>query len=215
MAIGVLDLLPECVSAKYFLYHESIHKFQPGKLGALYEIALAAEKGYRWWYSGFYIHTCPKMRYKIDFKPQFVLDPETYVWKSLSTDVLELFDEKGYLHLSAPSSPALAAQEAKEGGEMSVDNGPSAASNDADDDDETPLFKSNMPGLPSVELMRRAPLDIIPVRVNAGIISAGDLFDWKHEEVDDPRCAKGMIAALVAAVGPELMMQWALDFRRP
>jgi arginine-tRNA-protein transferase len=67
VAIGVLDLLPNCVSAVYFLYHESVHKFQPGKIGALREIALAAEQGYQWWYSGFYIHTCPKMRYKVSF----------------------------------------------------------------------------------------------------------------------------------------------------
>lgn len=48
VAIGVLDLLPDCVSAVYFLYHESIHKFSPGKLGALREIALSLEGGYRY-----------------------------------------------------------------------------------------------------------------------------------------------------------------------
>lgn len=48
VAMGVLDLLPDCVSAVYFLYHESIHKFSPGKLGALREIALAIEGGYRY-----------------------------------------------------------------------------------------------------------------------------------------------------------------------
>lgn len=48
VAIGVLDLLPDYVSAVYFLYHESIHRFSPGKLGALREIALAMEGGYRY-----------------------------------------------------------------------------------------------------------------------------------------------------------------------
>lgn len=48
VAIGVLDLLPDCVSGVYFLYHESIHRFSPGKLGALREIALAIEEGYRY-----------------------------------------------------------------------------------------------------------------------------------------------------------------------
>ncbi|KAI2471776.1 arginine-tRNA-protein transferase [Annulohypoxylon bovei var. microspora] len=48
VAMGVLDLLPDCVSAVYFLYHESIHRFSPGKLGALREIALAMEGGYRY-----------------------------------------------------------------------------------------------------------------------------------------------------------------------
>lgn len=48
VAVGVLDLLPDCVSAVYFYYHESIHRFSPGKLGALREIALAIEGGYRY-----------------------------------------------------------------------------------------------------------------------------------------------------------------------
>ncbi|OAA67212.1 arginine-tRNA-protein transferase 1 [Niveomyces insectorum RCEF 264] len=100
VAIGVLDLLPQCVSAVYFLYHESIHQHSPGKLGALREIALAREGGYRWWYSGFYIHSCPKMRYKIDFSPQYVLDPETYAWDALDRDTLGIFDRKPYVSLS-------------------------------------------------------------------------------------------------------------------
>lgn len=56
VAIGVLDLLPHCVSGVYFLYHESVHQYSFGKVGALREIALAKEEGYRYWYAGFYIH---------------------------------------------------------------------------------------------------------------------------------------------------------------
>jgi arginine-tRNA-protein transferase len=56
VAVGVLDLLPECVSAVYFMYHENVHTHGFGKLGAMREIALAREEGYKWWYAGFYIH---------------------------------------------------------------------------------------------------------------------------------------------------------------
>jgi arginine-tRNA-protein transferase len=56
VAVGVLDLLPHCVSGVYFMYHESVHQHSFGKLGALQEIALAHERGYKYWYSGFYIH---------------------------------------------------------------------------------------------------------------------------------------------------------------
>ncbi|KAI1869353.1 uncharacterized protein JN550_005983 [Neoarthrinium moseri] len=227
VAVGVLDLLPHCVSAKYFLYHESIHRFQAGKLGALYEIALAEEKGYGWWYSGFYIHTCPKMRYKIDFKPQYVLDPDRHVWTALDKETLKLFDEKGYLHLSE-ASPEDSAVSSRNDSSMLDVSGEAAESlseekdddddgdddEDEDDDDDLPLLRSNMPGLPSMDLIQQAPLDIIPVRLTQGFISAGDLFDWDNEEVDDPKTAKGMVAELVAAVGLELMLQWALDFRK-
>jgi arginine-tRNA-protein transferase len=56
VAVGVLDLLPQCVSAVYFMYHEEVHRHGFGKLAAIREIALAKEEGYRWWYAGFYIH---------------------------------------------------------------------------------------------------------------------------------------------------------------
>lgn len=225
VAIGVLDLLPECVSAKYFLYHESIHKYQPGKLGALHEIALAAEKGYRYWYSGFYIHTCPKMRYKIDFKPQFVLDPDRYTWLPLDSENLKRFDEKGYLHLDGDetSRPSPDATSRAADTPMVVD-GESSNPNDGDgdedqdeeeeDDDSLPLLQSNMPGLPSMDILRQAPLDLIPVRLKQGVLSAGDLFQWADGDIDNAKTPKGMVAEIVAATGPQLLLQWALDFRR-
>ncbi|KAK9782909.1 putative arginyltransferase [Seiridium cardinale] len=222
VAVGVLDLLPECVSAKYFLYHESIHKLQPGKLGALHEIALAAEKGYRYWYSGFYIHTCPKMRYKIDFKPQYVLDPDRHIWVPLDSEVLKLFDGKGYLHLSDASQHPIEDQTGVEDTSTDLER-PSASDQDKEgdeeeeeeeEDDDKPLLKSNMPGLTSMEVLRQVPIDIIPVRLKQGVISASNLFEWEDEDITDSKTAKGMIAELVAATGPELLLQWALDFRR-
>ena len=99
VAIGVLDLLPDAVSSVYFLYDESIHLFTPGKLGALHEIALAYEEGYRWWYPGFYIHSCPKMRYKIDYAPQYILDPQSLQWDLLDKSVLSLLDKKPFVSL--------------------------------------------------------------------------------------------------------------------
>lgn len=101
VAVGILDLLPDCVSAVYFMYHESIHDWSPGKLGALREIALAMEGGYRWWYSGYYIHNCPKMRYKIDFSPQYILDPELPAsWDLLDKKALSVLDNKAYVSFS-------------------------------------------------------------------------------------------------------------------
>ncbi|KAK4243750.1 arginine-tRNA-protein transferase, partial [Corynascus novoguineensis] len=100
VAVGVLDLLPDCVSAVYFLYHESIHWLNPGKLGALREIALAREAGYRWWYPGYYVHNCAKMRYKIEYKPQYVLDPEDLRWYPLDKEALARFDSRHYVCFS-------------------------------------------------------------------------------------------------------------------
>jgi arginine-tRNA-protein transferase len=100
VAIGVLDLLPQCVSAVYFMYHESVHQHGFGKLGALREIALAKEDGYKWWYAGFYIHSCVKMRYKGDYSPQYMLDPDSYQWDPLDAELKKKLDERKFVSLS-------------------------------------------------------------------------------------------------------------------
>jgi arginine-tRNA-protein transferase len=100
VAIGVLDLLPQCVSAVYFMYHESVHQYGFGKLGALREIALAKEEGYRWWYAGFYIHSCIKMRYKGDYTPQYMLDPDSYDWDPLDDEMKKNLDSRKFISLS-------------------------------------------------------------------------------------------------------------------
>jgi arginine-tRNA-protein transferase len=110
--VGVLDLLPQCVSAVYFMYHESVHEHALGKIGALREISLANEEGYRWWYAGFYIHSCVKMRYKGEYAPQYVLDPETYAWDRLSDDVKKLMDVKKYVCLSKERAAPSGAEDA-------------------------------------------------------------------------------------------------------
>lgn len=217
VAVGVLDLLPDCVSAVYFYYHESIHRFSPGKLGALREIALAIEGGYRWWYPGFYIHTCPKMRYKIDFSPQQILDPDTLEWVELTNNVLKNFDDHGILHFQKteesvvendpPTDEGLTPMEVEEQKEEVF------TENDSDSDEETPLFTSNMPGIPSVDKMSRVDLDHIAVRVSRGYCYAGDLFDWHNETVSTEGSAKSMVAELVAAIGPELVNDICLDFK--
>jgi arginine-tRNA-protein transferase len=82
------------------MYHESVHEHALGKVGALREIALAKEEGYNWWYAGFYIHSCPKMRYKGEYTPQYMLDPESYGWDVLSDEVKRKLDANKYLSLS-------------------------------------------------------------------------------------------------------------------
>lgn len=100
IAMGVLDLLPHCVSGVYFLYHSDFQQWHFGKLSALREAALALEGGYQYYYMGYYIHTCTKMRYKGDYKPQHVLDPETYEWDPLDGELRELLEQKTYVSLS-------------------------------------------------------------------------------------------------------------------
>lgn len=225
VAMGVLDLLPECVSAVYFLYHESIRAFQPGKLGALREISLALEYGYRWWYSGFYIHSCPKMRYKVDYSPQYVLDPETLEWDLLNREALAIFDKKPYVSLSRERREREEGKiQAEQTAEVSsTPEQPGENSTDADgeeDDDDTAedtnaLFGSGMPGIPSLEEMEALDMGNVLIRsdYSDNYFVASQLLVWDTETIRD-RSLKGRIAELVAAIGPELRDQYCVDFRK-
>ncbi|PHH89351.1 hypothetical protein CDD83_6225 [Cordyceps sp. RAO-2017] len=213
VAIGVLDLLPDCVSSVYFLYHESIHKFTPGKLGALFEIALAMEDGYRWWYPGFYIHNCPKMRYKIDYSPQYILDPEALSWDRLDTETLSILDRKPFVSLSLERQAAIGRREQRvEARNQTEDQQPATASEDAElsdgeDNDHISLLQSDMPGIPSLEEMMEVDLDHIALKVypTGPLFETCDLVSWDAKTITDRTSLKASVADLVAALGPDLM----------
>ncbi|KPM09231.1 arginyl-tRNA-protein transferase 1-like protein [Sarcoptes scabiei] len=70
IAVGVLDLLPECLSSVYFFYDPEFEFLNLGVYSALREIALVRRyrrlvPELRYYYMGYYIHRCPKMRYKV------------------------------------------------------------------------------------------------------------------------------------------------------
>ncbi|TGJ86828.1 hypothetical protein E0Z10_g1957 [Xylaria hypoxylon] len=218
VAIGVLDLLPHAVSAVYFLYHESIHNWSPGKLGALREIALALEGGYRWWYPGFYIHTCPKMRYKMDYSPQQILNPDNMEWVEVSDEVLAKFDGHGYLNFSsAGNNQVTNLKQNQADGSMDIeDESNNGESNNDSNGEYISLLDSNMPGLPPIDDIVSYDYDNIPVRLRAGIFPAVDVFQWQTEDEDirhgpGPR---GQLAQMAAATGLDLMPQLCLDIRR-
>ncbi|PWN54471.1 hypothetical protein IE53DRAFT_308273 [Violaceomyces palustris] len=80
-AVGVLDILPKCISSVYLFYDPDYDHLQVGKVAALREIALAKQlrskrgmETLQYYYLGFYIETCQKMKYKAEYKPSQVLD---------------------------------------------------------------------------------------------------------------------------------------------
>ncbi|XP_022089840.1 arginyl-tRNA--protein transferase 1-like isoform X2 [Acanthaster planci] len=85
IAVGVLDILPNCVSSVYFYYDPDYSFLSLGTYSALREIEFTrllhqeAPKINRY-YMGFYIHSCVKMRYKGQYHPSFLLCPEAYTW---------------------------------------------------------------------------------------------------------------------------------------
>lgn len=55
---------------------------------------------------GYYIHNCVKMRYKGDYKPQYVLDPMSYEWNPLDVEMRSLLDKRKFVSLSCRRNDA-------------------------------------------------------------------------------------------------------------
>lgn len=85
VAVGVLDILPSCVSSVYLYYNPDFSSLSLGTYSALREIAFTRQLQKQsprlaYYYLGFYVYSCPKMRYKGQYRPSDLLCPETYVW---------------------------------------------------------------------------------------------------------------------------------------
>ncbi|CZR53255.1 related to arginine-tRNA-protein transferase [Phialocephala subalpina] len=221
IAIGVLDLLPQCVSAVYFMYDESVHQHGFGKLGGLREIALAKEEGYKWWYAGFYIHNCIKMRYKGDYNPQYILDPESFAWDLLDADVKKKLDKTKYLSLSADkASGKMDTKQITPQNDSSdaVMTDRVAEDDDSDEEQEVPnpdipLFSRGVPGIMTRdEILEKVDLDHIKLRVRGREAEACQLVSWDDGELDSAHSIKGIIAELVAAIGPECAKEMVVSF---
>ncbi|KAI7889687.1 arginine-tRNA-protein transferase [Mucor mucedo] len=85
IALAVIDILPKCISSVYFMYDPDYSFLGLGKYSAFREICLVQEynkkfSDLKYYYMGFYIHTCPKMNYKGKYSPSDLLDPVSYKW---------------------------------------------------------------------------------------------------------------------------------------
>ncbi|CAH2984087.1 unnamed protein product [Chilo suppressalis] len=95
IAVGVIDILPKCVSSVYFFYDPAFMNLTLGTYGALREIEFTrylnkSTPELQYYYMGYYIHSCKKMRYKGNFFPSDLLCPETYKWFLLSECIPKL-----------------------------------------------------------------------------------------------------------------------------
>ncbi|XP_041982131.1 arginyl-tRNA--protein transferase 1 [Aricia agestis] len=95
IAVGVIDILPKCVSSVYFFYDPQYMFLTLGTYGALREIAFTRHlhtqsPELQYYYLGFYIHSCPKMRYKGNYRPSDLLCPETYKWFDIAECIPKL-----------------------------------------------------------------------------------------------------------------------------
>lgn len=83
IAVGVIDILPKCLSSKYLFWDPDLASLSLGNYSALQEIDWVKQNQARcssleYYYLGYYIHSCNKMRYKAAYRPSQLLCPLRY-----------------------------------------------------------------------------------------------------------------------------------------
>ncbi|XP_031109118.1 arginyl-tRNA--protein transferase 2-like [Ipomoea triloba] len=104
VAVGVVDILPKCLSSKYLFWDPDLAFLSLGKYSALQEIRWVRENelhcpSLQYYYMGYYIHSCNKMRYKAAYSPSELLCPLRYTWVPFEI-AKPLLDRKPYVVLS-------------------------------------------------------------------------------------------------------------------
>ena len=100
IAVGVVDILAEGLSSVYAFYHAAFaHSLCPlGKFMILKEIDYCREQELPYYYLGYYIHSCGKMRYKADYHPSQLLCPSTLQWVDAQEGQMTLDKESPERH---------------------------------------------------------------------------------------------------------------------
>ena len=81
--VGVIDILPKCLSSVYVFYDPDYSFITPGVYSALRELEMVRtmylnNRTFEYYYMGYYVHSCQKMRYKGEYYPSYLLCPESY-----------------------------------------------------------------------------------------------------------------------------------------
>ncbi|KAL3650253.1 hypothetical protein CASFOL_006656 [Castilleja foliolosa] len=104
IAVGVVDILPKCLSSKYLFWDPDFAFLSLGKYSALEEIKWVSQSqlhcpSLQFYYLGYYIHSCSKMRYKAAYRPSELLCPLRFQW--VRYDIAKpLLDRRKYVVLS-------------------------------------------------------------------------------------------------------------------
>ena len=99
VAVGVVDILPHSLSSVYLYYDPGwwgkVPSLSPGTYSAIREVQLTQQLNLPYYYMGFYIHSCPKMKYKGRFLPADLLSPTTFSWHNIE-QAIPLLDAAKY-----------------------------------------------------------------------------------------------------------------------
>ena len=110
IAVGVVDFLPKCLSSVYTFYDPDFNFLSLGVYTALRELEMTRQmyvkepQDFRYYCMGYYVHQCPKMRYKGQYCPSYLLCPESYQFIPIETCRAKL-DANRYARLNDEATP--------------------------------------------------------------------------------------------------------------
>lgn len=223
IALSVLDLLPHAVSGVYFLYDPAYSKYSLGKISAMREIALAEEEGYEFYYMGYWIEGCGKMRYKGGFGPQMVLEPEENRWGSL--EVLEgrlrgKREEEGVKKVGEDGEKVREDED-----KVTDEGGEGLGDGDRDGALTTPtavrqsgrsLLDVGFAGIETMStILSELAMGAMKVQIGRGLrkqtVQLDRLMSWEDGDYLDAGSLKGVVAELVACLGLEVARECVVD----
>ncbi len=80
IGVGFLDVASEGISSVYFIFDTRYSSLSLGTFSVIKEIEYAATQRLPYYYLGYYINECPRMRYKSRFKPFELYNWELETW---------------------------------------------------------------------------------------------------------------------------------------
>lgn len=81
IGVGFLDVAREGISSVYFVYDTKYSFLSLGTFSVMKEIEYAAMNRFQYYYLGYYINECSRMRYKARFKPFELYDWDSETWR--------------------------------------------------------------------------------------------------------------------------------------
>lgn len=147
IAVGVIDIIPSGLSSVYLFYDPDERHLALGKFTALKEIEFCKRNNFEYYYMGFYIHSCEKMKYKGEYSPSELLCPTSLQFFPLKESIPYLSKLK-----FTPLEPTLAEERLRENISVEIESSSTST-------DKEPTSTDNI--VAATSLVSEEPTDTI------------------------------------------------------
>eukprot|EP00834_Sanchytrium_tribonematis_P000547 NODE_10_length_61504_cov_0.956502.p19 type:complete len:397 gc:universal NODE_10_length_61504_cov_0.956502:44486-45676(+) len=106
-AVSFIDILPSNISSVYCIFENEGYEW--GKIAACYEIYVGQQLSLqiptiKYYYLGYYIESCIKMKYKSTYQPCYIMDPFNYTFVLLSNALPYIKNSSKYTNFAVTDS---------------------------------------------------------------------------------------------------------------